>query len=135
MRAHRQRKIPFSTTKAHNLIFQQTRLRNSAHIYAVYSCTNCRKRKSQLQNNIAPTGKIFFPNWEIIFSQLSTAYRLNKYAKLSSHGFRILLRAHKTFLLKQNLRGKDLPRLLRSILVIYYDQRRSSIKTKPGRLL
>ena len=66
---------------------------------------------SQLQNNIAPTGKIFFPNWEIIFSQLSTAYRLNKYAKLSYHGFQILLRAHKTFPLKPNLRGKDLPRL------------------------
>ena len=30
------------------------------------------KRDSQLENHIAPTGKIFFPNWEIIFSQLST---------------------------------------------------------------
>ena len=49
--------------------------------------------------------------------------------------FLILLRAHKTFLLKPNLRGKDLPRLLRPILVVYYDQARSSIKTKPGRLL
>ena len=45
------------------------------------------KTRFQLQNHIAPTGKIFFPNWEIIFSQLSTAYRLNKYAKLSYHGF------------------------------------------------
>ena len=97
----------------------ETCRRLTTHIYAVYSCTNCRKRKSQLQNNIAPTGKIFFPNWEIIFSQLSTAYRLNKYAKFSYHGFRILLRAHKTFLLKPNLRGKDLPRLSRPILVIY----------------
>ena len=33
--------------------------------------------------------------------------------------FQILLRAHKTFLLKPNLRGKDLPRLLRPIPVIY----------------
>ena len=90
---------------------------------------------SQLQNNIAPTGKIFFPNWEIIFSQLSTAYELNKYAKLSYRCFLILLRAHKTFLLKQNLRGKDLTRLLRPIPVIYYDQTRLSIKTNVGRLL
>ena len=112
-------KSRFQQQKPNNLIFQHTRLRNLAHIYAVYSCTNCRKRKSQLQNNIAPTGKIFFPNWEIIFSQLSTAYRLNKYAKLSCHGFRILLRAHKTFLLKPNLRGKDVPCLLRPIPVIY----------------
>ena len=41
--------------------------------------------------------------------------------------FLILLRAHKTFLLKPNLRGKDFPRQLRPILVIY--------KTKVGRLL
>ena len=33
--------------------------------------------------------------------------------------FLILLRDHKTFLLKPNLRGKDLPRLLKPILVIY----------------
>ena len=66
-----------------------------------------------------PYWKNIFPNWEIIFSQLSTAYRLNKYAKLSYHGFQILFRAHKTFLLKPNLRGKDLPRLLRPILVVY----------------
>lgn len=33
--------------------------------------------------------------------------------------FHFLLRAHKTFLLKPNLRGKDLPRLLRPIPVIY----------------
>ena len=70
-----------------NLIFQYTRLRNSTHIYAVYSCTNCRKTRSQLQNNTAPTGKIFFPNWEIIFSQLSTAYWRINIQKLSSHCF------------------------------------------------
>ena len=45
----------------------------------------------------------------------------------------ILLRAHKTFLLKPNLQGKDLPRLLRPILVVYYDQARSSIKTDTNR--
>ena len=66
-------KSRFQQQKPNNLIFKYTRLRNSAYIYAVYSCTNRRKRKSQLQNHIAPTGKIFFPNWEIIFSQLSTA--------------------------------------------------------------
>ena len=49
--------------------------------------------------------------------------------------FLILLRAHKTFLLKPNLRGKDLTRLLRPIPVIYYDQTRLSIKTNVGRLL
>lgn len=49
--------------------------------------------------------------------------------------FLILLRAHKTFLLKPNLRGKDFPHLLRPILVIYYDRTRSSIMTQAGRLL
>ena len=49
--------------------------------------------------------------------------------------FQILLRAHKTFLLKPNPRGKDLPRLLRPSPVIYYDQSQSSIMTKAGRLL
>ena len=49
--------------------------------------------------------------------------------------FLILLRAHKTFLLKPNLRGKDLPRLLRPSPVVYYDQAQSPIKTKAGRLL
>ena len=50
----------------------ETCRRLTTHIHAVYSCSNCRKTRSQLQNHIAPTGKIFFPNWEIIFSQLST---------------------------------------------------------------
>ena len=49
----------------------ETCRRLTTHIHAVYSCSNCRKTRSQLQNHIAPTGKIFFPNWEIIFSQLS----------------------------------------------------------------
>ena len=65
----------------------ETCRRLTTHIYAVYSCSNCRKTRFQLQKHIAPTGKIFFPNWEIIFSQLSTAYRLNKYAKLSCRCF------------------------------------------------
>jgi len=128
-------KSRFQQQKPNNLIFQYTRLRNPTHIYAVYSYSNCRKTRSQPQNHIAPTGKIFFPNWEIIFSQLSTAcWRIN-IQKLSSHGFRILLRVHKTYLLKPNLQGKDLPRLLRLSPVVYYDQRQPSIKTKPGRLL
>ena len=93
--------------------------RNSAHIYAVYSCTNRRKTSSQLQNNIAPTGKIFFPNWEIIFSQLSTAYWRINMQSFPTMVFQILLREHKTFLLKPNLRGKDLSRLLRPSPVIY----------------
>ena len=50
----------------------ETCRRLTTHIHAVYSCSNCRKTRSQLQNHIAPTGKIFFPNWEIIFSQSST---------------------------------------------------------------
>ena len=49
----------------------ETCRRLTTHIHAVYSCSNCRKTRFQLQNHIAPTGKIFFPNWEIIFSQLS----------------------------------------------------------------
>ena len=49
----------------------ETCRRLTTHIHAVYSCSNCRKTRSQLQIYIAPTGKIFFPNWEIIFSQLS----------------------------------------------------------------
>ena len=77
----------FQQQKPNNLIFKYTRLRNSAYIYAVYSCTNRRKRKSQLQNHIAPTGKIFFPNWEIIFSQSSTAYWRINIQKLSCHCF------------------------------------------------
>ena len=89
------------------------------YIHAVYSCSNCRKTRSQLQNHIAPTGKIFFPNWEIIFSQLSTTYWRINIQKLSCHCFQILLRVHKTFLLKPNPQGKDLPRLSRPILVIY----------------
>ena len=97
----------------------ETCRRLTTHIYVVYSCSNCRKTSSQLQNHIAPTGKIFFPNWEIIFSQLSTAcWRIN-IQKLSSHCFLILLRVHKTFLLKPNPQGKDLPRLLRPIPVVY----------------
>ena len=65
----------------------ETCRRLTTHIYAAYSCSNCRKTRSQLQNHIAPTGKIFFPNWEIIFSQLSTAcWRIN-IQKLSSHSF------------------------------------------------
>ena len=80
-------KSRFQQQKPNNLIFQYTRLRNSTHIHAVYSCSNCRKTRSQLQNHIAPTGKIFFPNWEIIFSQLSTAcWRIN-IQKLSCHCF------------------------------------------------
>ena len=49
--------------------------------------------------------------------------------------FRILLRVHKTFLLKPNPQGKDLSRLLRPILVVYYDRTRSSIKTNASHLL
>ena len=65
----------------------ETYRRLTTHIHAVYSCSNCRKTRSQQQNHIAPTGKIFFPNWEIIFSQLSTAcWRIN-IQKLSSHCF------------------------------------------------
>ena len=112
-------KSRFQQQMPNNLIFQHPRLRNPAHIYAVYSCTNCRKTRPQLQNNIAPTGKIFFPNWEIIFSQLSTAYCWINMQSFPTMVFQILLRDHKTFLLKPNLRGKDLPRLLRPILVIY----------------
>ena len=73
---------------------------------------NCKNISPQLE-------KYFFSNWEIIFSQLSTAYRLNKYAKLPTMVSQILLRAHKTSLLKPNLQGKDVPCLLRPILVIY----------------
>ena len=47
----------------------------------------------------------------------------------------ILLRDHKTFLLKPNPQDKDLPRLLRPSPVVYYDQSRSSIMTEAGRLL
>ena len=56
---------------------------------------------SQLQNNIAPTGKIFFPNYKIIFSQLSIAYWRINIQKLSCHLFLDLLRDLKTFLLSQ----------------------------------
>lgn len=49
--------------------------------------------------------------------------------------FQILLREHKTFLLKPNLRGKDLSRLLRPKSVVYYEQSQSSIMNKAGRLL
>ena len=76
----------------------ETCRRLTTHIHAVYSCSNCRKTRFQLQNHIAPTGKIFFPNWEIIFSQLSTAYWRINIQKLSCHCFQILLRVHKTFL-------------------------------------
>lgn len=41
------------------------------YVYTVYSYKNCRKTASQLGKRICPTGKIIFPNWEIIFSQLS----------------------------------------------------------------
>ena len=128
-------KSRFQQRNPNNLIFQYTRLRNSAHIYAVYSCTNCRKTRSQLKNNIAPTEKIFFPNWEIIFSQLSTAYRRINMQSFPTMVFQILLRAHKTFLLKPNLRGKDFPRQLRPSPVVYYDQSRSSIMTNVNHLL
>ena len=69
----------------------ETCRRLTTHIYAAYSCSNCRKTRSQLQNHIAPTGKIFFPNWEIIFSQLSTAYWRINIQKLPATVFRILL--------------------------------------------
>ena len=69
----------------------ETCRRLTTHIYAVYSCCNCRKTKSQLQNHIAPTGKIFFPNWEIIFSQLSTTYWRINIQKLSCHCFQDLV--------------------------------------------
>ena len=65
--AQAKEKSRFQQRNPNNLIFQHTRLRNSAHIYAVYSCTNCRKTRSQLQNNIAPTGKIFFPTGKLFF--------------------------------------------------------------------
>lgn len=45
--------------------------------------------------------------------------------------FLILLRAHETFLLKSNLRGKDLPRLLRPSPVVYYDQSCRLLRPKP----
>ena len=85
--AQAKEKSRFQQQKPHNLIFQHPRLRNSTHIHAVYSCSNCRKTRSQLQNHIALTGKIFFPNWEIIFSQLSTAYWRINIQKLSCHCF------------------------------------------------
>ena len=65
----------------------ETCRRLTTHIHAVYSCSNCRKTRSQLQIYIAPTGKIFFPNWEIIFSQLSTTYWRINIQKLSCHCF------------------------------------------------
>ena len=71
----------------------ETCRRLTTHIYAVYSCSNCRKTRSQLQNHIAPTGKIFFPNWEIIFSQSSTAYWRINIQKLSCHCFPDLIAA------------------------------------------
>jgi len=45
------------------------------------------KRDPNCKKHIAPTGKIFFPNWEIIFSQLSTAYWRINIQKLSCHCF------------------------------------------------
>ena len=65
----------------------ETCRRLTTHIHAVYSCSNCRKTKFQLQNHIAPTGKIFFPNWEIIFSQLSTILPRINIQELSCHCF------------------------------------------------
>ena len=104
----------------------ETCRRLTTHIHAVYSCSNCRKTRSQLQNHIAPTGKIFFPNWEIIFSQLSTAYWRINIQKFSCHCFPDIIAAFFWFYceimrlpVKQNPQGKDLPRLSRPILVIY----------------
>ena len=79
----------------------ETCRRLTTHIHAVYSCSNCRKTRSQLQNHIAPTGKIFFHNYKIIFSQLSIAYWRINIQKLSCHLFLDLLRDLKTFLLSQ----------------------------------
>ena len=82
-----------------------------------------------------PTAKPYRPNWKNIFSQLgnyffTVKYNLttNKYTEaflplFSGYYcclFLIVLRVHKTFLLKPNPQGKDLPQLLRP---------------KPGRLL
>ena len=104
----------------------ETCRRLTTHIHAVYSYSNCRKTRSQLQNHIAPTGKIFFPNWEIIFSQLSTAYWRINIQKLSCHCFPDIIAAFfwlyfeiMKLPVKQNPQGKDLPRLSRPILVIY----------------
>ena len=104
----------------------ETCRRLTTHIYAVYSCSNCRKTRFQLQNHIAPTGKIFFPNWEIIFSQLSTAcWRIN-IQKLSCHCFPDIIAAFfwlyceiMKLPIKQNPQGKDLPRLLRPNSVVH----------------
>ena len=128
----------------------ETCRRLTTHIHAVYSCCNCRKRKSQLQNNIAPTGKIFFPNWEIIFSQLSTAcWRIN-IQKLSCHCFPDIIAAFfwlyceimrlpvKQKSTRQRLASPikaNSGHLLRPNSVIYYDQRQPPIMTKAGRLL
>ena len=119
--------------------------RLTTHIYAVYSCSNCQKTRSQLQNHIAPTGKIFFPNWEIIFSQLSTAcWRIN-IQKLSCHCFPDIIAAFFWFYceimrlpVKQKSARQRLAstikansgRLLRPNSVVYYDQRQPPIMTK-----
>ena len=80
------------------------------------------------------TAKPYRPNWKNIFSQLGNYFLTVKYNLLANKYteaflplfsgyycclFLIVLRVHKTFLLKPNPQGKDLPRLSRPILVIY----------------
>ena len=105
----------------------ETCRRLTTHIYAAYSCSNCRKTRSQLQNHIAPTGKIFFPNWEIIFSQLSTTYWRINIQKLSATVFRFCCEFIKHSCLSQIRKAKT--------CLNYQGQFWSSIKTNASHLL
>ena len=113
----------------------ETCRRLTTHIYAVYSCSNCRKTRSQLQNHIAPTGKIFFPNWEIIFSQLSTTYWRINIQKLSCHCFPDIIAAF-FWLYCEFIKHSCLSQIRKAkTCLAYQGQFWSSIKTEPGRLL
>ena len=113
----------------------ETCRRLTTHIHAVYSCSNCRKTRSQLQNQIAPTGKIFFPNWEIIFFTVKHNLLANKYTEafLSLFSgyycclFLIVLRDNETSCQTKFRKAKT--------CLAYQGQFWSSIKTELGRLL
>ena len=113
----------------------ETCRRLTTHIHAVYSCSNCRKTRSQLKNHIAPTGKIFFSQLGNYFLTVKYSLLANKYTEaflplFSGYYcclFLIVLRDNETSCQTKIRKAKT--------CLNYYDLTQSSIKTELGRLL
>ena len=110
------------------LWLSETCRRLTTHIHAVYSCSNCRKTKFQLQIYIAPTGKIFF-------SQLGNYFLTVKYSLLANKYTEAFLPLFSGFCW-EFIKHSCLSQIRKAkTCLAYQDQFWSSIKTELGRLL